>query len=70
MTPLSKPVRRIVRDREGNFLVATLEPHGLTMRTKGQRVAYPAIPYGQLLLIAARLHVANEKAEQRQRAKR
>jgi hypothetical protein len=32
MTPLGRPVQRIVRDRQGGFLVAKLAPEGLYMR--------------------------------------
>ena len=65
MTPLFKPVRRVVRSRDGGFLVATLAPEGLLIRAKGQRTEYPAIPYGQLYLIAARLYNTEQDAEKR-----
>lgn len=65
MTPISKPVRRVVRSKDGGFLVATLAPEGLYVRAKGQRVEYPPIPYGQLYLIAARLYNAEQDAEKR-----
>lgn len=69
MTPLTRPVRRTVRGRDGEPLVVMLTEEGVYVRPPRQRVEYPPIPYGALLLMAARAYNA-ERGPKKRRATR
>jgi len=61
-TPLTKPIARTVTTRREGVLVITLTDAGILVREKGRRQRYPAVAYGRVLLDAARLYVAEQKA--------
>lgn len=61
MTPLTKPVTRVIATEDG-ALVVKITREGVYVRAKGQRIEYPPIGWGSLLLQSARLYIGRQEA--------
>lgn len=63
--PLTRPVARIVADR----MVITLTREGIYLRERGRRRDYGPLPYGLLLLQAAREYAEGVRAAKRRKSR-
>ena len=64
--PLIRPVSRVVDDR----MVITLTREGVYVRERGRRQSYGPIPYGALLIQAAREYADGVRAAKRKKTRR
>lgn len=64
--PLVKPVARVVEGR----MVITLTREGVYLRERGRRQSYGPIPYGMLLIQAAREYADGVRAAKRKKPRR
>lgn len=64
--PLIRPVSRVVDGR----MVITLTREGVYVRERGRRQSYGPIPYGALLIQAAREYADGVRAAKRRKTRR